>query len=144
MARPAAAAAGAARPAGTIVLPTTFAGEATKDMMTWLAHFGHCAAANAWPVPQQRAMLLIRLQGAALQFVLGLNNLANFTFAQLSAQLTGRVTPAGNIALHRTEFRGRRRHPSEPLASFGAEISKLGRAAYPALPHAVQTELARD
>ena len=46
-------------------------------------------------------MLLVRLQGAALQFVLGLNNLANLTFAQLSAQLTGRFAAAGNIVLHR-------------------------------------------
>ena len=37
MAQPAAAAAaaGAARPAGTVVLPTTFAGEATEDVTTW-------------------------------------------------------------------------------------------------------------
>ena len=144
MAQPAAAAAGAARPAGTMVLPTTFSGEATEDVATWLAHFGHCAAANAWPAPQQRAMLLVRIQGAALQFVLGLANLANLTFAQLSAQLTGRFAPAGNIALHRADFRCRRRRAGETLASFGADISKLGRAAYPALPHAVQTELARD
>ena len=61
MAQPAAAAAaGAARPAGTMVLPTTFSGEATEDVATWLAHFGHCAAYNAWPAPQQRAMLLVR------------------------------------------------------------------------------------
>ena len=140
----AAAAAGAARPAGTMILPTTFSGEATEDVATWLAHFGHCAAANAWPAPQQRAMLLVRIQGAALQFVLGLANLANLTFAQLSAQLTGRFAPAGNIALHRAEFRAKRRRAGETLASFGADISKLGRAAYPALPHAVQTELARD
>ena len=63
MAQPAAAAAGATRLAGTVVLPTTFAGEATEDVTTWLAHFGHCAAANAWFVPQQRAMLLVRVQG---------------------------------------------------------------------------------
>ena len=103
----------------------------------------HCDAANAWPA-LQRATLLICLQGPALQFVLSLNNLASVNVAQLAGQLTGHFAPASNIALHCVAFRSRCCCPGEPLASFRAEISKLGCAAYSALPCAVQTELARD
>ena len=130
--------------ANTPFLPTTFSGADGEDITTWLAHFGHCGVANGWTPQRNRDVLLVRLQGAALQFVLALPNLARLTFAQISQHLVGRFAPAGNVALRRAEFRSRRRQPAEPLAAFGAAIAHLCRMAYPQLPHQVQSELSRD
>ena len=61
--------------ANTPFLPTTFSGADGEDITTWLAHFGHCGVANGWTPQRNRDVLLVRLQGAALQFVLALPNL---------------------------------------------------------------------
>ena len=126
--------------AGLKLKPDTFDGKV--PLREFLSQFLLIARANNWDESTKAVALAASLRGKARSVLENLENFDNLDFVELKSKLE-LLFGEGNLTQnYYSLFTNRKQKFEEDLASFGAELERLSRLAYPECPFAVRDKIA--
>ena len=120
----------------------TFDGE--RSWAVFSAQFQSAAETYSWSDQQRGRRLLNALQGPAADLVLTLPPAEYQDYERLSARLREHFAPTHRCAVAEAELTRRSQRQDEQLSTYGAEVLRLTREAYPAWPEVPLQTLARN
>lgn len=120
--------------------PDTFDGKV--PLREFLSQFLLIARANNWDESTKTIALAASLRGKARTVLENIENFDSLDFSELRAKLE-LLFGEGNLTQnYYSLFTNRKQKFGEDLASFGAELERLSRLAYPECPYAVRDKIA--
>lgn len=115
-----------------------------RSWAVFSAQFQSAAATYGWSDAERGQRLLNALQGPAADLVLTLPPADYLDYERLSARLCEHFAPAQRSAVAEAELTRRTQRSEEQLSTYGAEVLRLAREAYPAWPEEPLQTLARN
>ena len=107
---------------------TEFDGSTPWPMFSLL--FENCSRINGWDESERLIHLQLALQGAAQQ-MMWTDGRADWTSADLLAELAERFSPESQADQYRALLSTRRRHKGETISDLGQDIQRLAALAFP-------------
>lgn len=118
--------------------PDTFDGKV--PLREFLSQFLLIARANNWDESTKTVALAASLRGKARTVLENLENFDNLSFSEIKSKLE--LLFGEGTQNYYSLFTNRKQKFGEDLASFGAELERLSRLAYPECPFAVRDKIA--
>ena len=108
----------------------------------YLVQFNIAAKLNGWDEDRKAMELATRLEGNARGVLADLTPEQQLDFNVLVSKLTQRFEPEGQLGIHQTQLRNRKRKRNETIPELLQEISRLVRKAYPAADEQTRSYMA--
>ncbi|XP_071644837.1 uncharacterized protein [Temnothorax longispinosus] len=131
---------GARSEIGYKLKPDTFDG--VVPLREFFSQFNLIARANQWDDAIKTVALASCLRGKARSVLESVENLENLGYEELKSKLELRFGEGQLSQNYYTQFTNRRQRFGEDLATFGHELERLSRLAYPECPYAVRDKIA--
>ena len=122
------------------IKPDTYDGGV--PLREFLSQFSLIARANGWDDAAKSIALASSLRGRARAVLKTVEDLENLNFAELTSKLELLFGEGNSTQNYYSLFTSRKQKFGEDLASFGAEIERLSRLAYPECPYSVRDKIA--
>ena len=116
--------------------------DGTAPLREFLSQFLLIARANNWSDATKSIALAASLRGKARTVLETIENLENLSFEELESKLELRFGEGNLTQNYDSLFTNRRQKFGEDFASFGAELERLSRLAYPECPFVVRDKIA--
>lgn len=125
---------------GIKLKPDTFDGRV--PLREFLSQFSLIARANKWDDATQSMVLAASLRGKARTVLETIENIENLNLSELTSKLELLFGEGSLTQNYYSLFTNRRQKFGEDLATFGTELERLSRLAYPECPYAVRDKIA--
>jgi len=108
----------------------------------FFSQFNLIARANRWDDATKTVVLASNLRGKARSVLESVEDLENFGYEELKSKLELRFGEGQLSQNYYTQFMNRRQKFGEDFATFGSELERLSRLAYPECSFAVRDKIA--
>jgi len=127
--------------AGVIKLkPDTYDGSVALN--EFLVQFELIARANHWSGDAKTAILVSSLRGKAREVLENVEDLENLSYDELKSKLELRFGETRSSQNYYSQFTNRRQKFGEDIASFGSDLERLSRLAYPECSQTIRDKIA--
>lgn len=120
--------------------PDTYDGKV--PLREFLSQFSLIAIVNSWDDRTKTIILAANLRGKARIVLENIDNFEELTFAELRSKLELLFGDGNSTQNYYSLFTNRKQKYGEDFASFGAELERLSRLAYPECPFTVRDKIA--
>jgi len=120
--------------------PDTFDGSVPWN--EFLVQFELIARANRWSDDAKTAILVSCLRGKARVVLESVQNLESLSFDELKSRLELRFGETHSSQNYYSQFTNRRQKFGEEIASFGSDLERLARLAYPECSQTIRDKIA--
>lgn len=117
--------------------------DGTRSWAVFHAQFQSAAETNSWDELEKGRRLLNALQGTAADIVLTLPADEYTNYSSLCARLRDHYDSSQRLPVAEAELDRRTQRPEESLSTFGSDVLRLVRLAYPSWPEAAAQTMAR-
>lgn len=105
------------------------------------SQFEMIARVNRWDDATKAVALASSLRGKACSILESVENLDSVGYSELKSKLELRFDEGGLSQDYYSQFTGRRQRFGEDFATFGAELERLSRLAYPECTYVVRATI---
>lgn len=120
--------------------PDTFDG--TVPVTEFFAQFDLIARTNGWDENSKTVALVFSLRGKTRSVLETARDLTNLQYSELKSKLELRFGAGAHAQNFYTQFTSRRQKYGEDFASFGSELEKMSRLAYPECSYEIRDRIA--
>jgi|GEM_PF-2455060 len=120
--------------------PDTYDGSVSLN--EFLVQFELIARVNRWSGDAKTAMMVSSLRGKARVVLESVQDLENLSYDELKSKLELRFGETHSSQNYYSQFTNRRQKFGEDIASFGSDLERLARLAYPECSQAIRDKIA--